>query len=398
MKAAGRKPDASAAAPQSTPPLTAPTRSGTIPASQESEDIAKLLRALNEDLKDDPTDEIAEDEEELPENRGLPFGKIALALLAAAGIGAAVVMLGQESPQVAEDSAATQAATQAMTQAATATAGSQIATAPPASVTRAPEPLIARAPAIPPTPTTAAPPPPPAAATLNPPPALKAPEPPPLPAVVAAPPQLAPTVQRTITQPAAQLPASQPPAVQPQPSQPVALPPPAPAPVAPPATATPPVTVARAPEPPPPAPAPPPRSAEPARVEPPKPAPVAKSEPGELQAMLAPRDAAKPAARTPQRSKPEAPAASAEAPATTVPDGRYAIQLGSFQQAANAEALVGRLKANGFQAYAIDWVDASQRSWRVVRVGGYPDTAAARRAGAEVKSKLGIDSNVVSTR
>lgn len=393
MKAAGRKPDASAEAPQSAPPLTAPARPGVAPASQESDDIAKLLRALNEDLKDDPTDDPAMDEEEdLPESRGLPFGKIALALLAAAGIGAGVVFLGQDnSPAPGETAMAQQPVT----------AGQPIVAAPPATIARAPEPLIARAPAIPPTPTAAAPPPPPPATALNPPPTMKAPEPPPLPPVVAAPPQPAPTVQRTLTLPAP----AQPAAAAPQAAVPVAppvataSPPPAPQVANPP---IPPVTVARAPEPAATTPKPPePAKVEPFKAEPPKPpAPVAKSEPGDLQAMLAPKDTAKTAGRTPQKPKPEAqsPAATGETAAATVPSGRYSIQLGSFQQASNAEALVAKLKASGFQAYAMDWTDASQRSWRVVRVGGYPDTATAKRAGADVKSKLGMDSVVVSTR
>ncbi len=63
----------------------------------ESEDIAKLLRALNDDLKADPIDDVAdlEDDDDEPKaaRGGLPLGKIAAALLAAAGIGFAVVML-----------------------------------------------------------------------------------------------------------------------------------------------------------------------------------------------------------------------------------------------------------------------------------------------------------------
>jgi len=65
-------------------------------STPESEDIAKLLRALNEDLKADPIDhavDLDEDDEEHHAARGLPLGKIAAALLAAAGIGVAVVML-----------------------------------------------------------------------------------------------------------------------------------------------------------------------------------------------------------------------------------------------------------------------------------------------------------------
>ncbi|NUB36179.1 hypothetical protein GAY27_33045, partial [Azospirillum brasilense] len=61
------------------------------------DDIARLLRALNDDLKADP----AEDDDLLSPDAGrkaerhLPIGKIAAALAAAIGIGAVVVMLDQ---------------------------------------------------------------------------------------------------------------------------------------------------------------------------------------------------------------------------------------------------------------------------------------------------------------
>ncbi|MCR6630242.1 MAG: SPOR domain-containing protein [Magnetospirillum sp.] len=85
-------------------------------------------------------------------------------------------------------------------------------------------------------------------------------------------------------------------------------------------------------------------------------------------------------------------------PSAAAVDGRYAVQVGSFQQADNAEGLVRRLRGLGFNAYALDWTDAEQRSWHVVRVGGYADTAAAGQAAASLKGKVEAQPIVVSTR
>ena len=334
----------------------------------ESEDIAKLLRALNEDLKHDPADDdIADldDEVEPKAERHLPFGKIAAALIAAAGVGFAVVMLDQgEAPPAPPVQAVAPLIT-----AAPAPGGSSIgasgANAPAAPATAAkvmpgqPEALIARAPApgaIPP-----APPPAVDAAPPSPPPALKVPEPPP------------PAPVQTVT---------------------------APRPVAP-------EPVAKLPEPPPPSlavKAPEPVKTDPVKAEPPpakpaEPVKTAKAETPELQAMLAPKAARRaPAEPKAQTALVDDGAVESAGPGAAAPGGRYAVQLGSFHVAENAEALVRKLQSSGYRAYALDWTDASQQSWRVVRVGGFGDSAAARRVANQLKAKVGLDPVVVSTR
>ncbi|MDQ2104440.1 hypothetical protein QSG27_17195, partial [Azospirillum sp. C340-1] len=69
------------------------------PAGEAGDDIARLLRALNDDLKADPVEDGADDPLALDTGRKterhLPVGKIAAALAAAIGIGAVVVMLDQ---------------------------------------------------------------------------------------------------------------------------------------------------------------------------------------------------------------------------------------------------------------------------------------------------------------
>ncbi|XKH34947.1 SPOR domain-containing protein [Azospirillum doebereinerae] len=334
----------------------------------ESEDIAKLLRALNEDLKADPIDaaiDLDEDDEERHAARGLPLGKIAAALLAAAGIGVAVVMLDPGgAPTQPTEATALVAPAPAITRA---PAPQPSAAAPESMIARAPAPSAA--PVAPPVSTAPAPP-PAVAAPLTPPPALRVPEPPALP----------PTA--TVTKPV--------PAVR----QAEAL--------------LPPVTPAPRAEAPRAEPETPPSSPPPAAPVVPKAA-----ETGELQAMLAPpkepRDTKRvPAKPTdskaveakPAETKPAAPVvpkAAAGKPLVTIPGGPYAVQTGTFKVAENAESLTRRLQGNGFSAYTLAWTDKSSQSWHAVRVGGYADSAAAKRAAGELKAKFGIDSVVVAT-
>lgn len=117
------------------------------PTATGSDDIAKLLRALNEELNDAPAERVLpadgadEDPLEPRRERGLPLGAIAVALLAAAGIGFAVTMMEDGSPDSAP------------------AAGTppQAVSAPGAAPTDRPEALIARAPEPQPPPPLAAP-------------------------------------------------------------------------------------------------------------------------------------------------------------------------------------------------------------------------------------------------
>ncbi|WP_353858590.1 SPOR domain-containing protein [Azospirillum formosense] len=366
------------------------------------DDIARLLRALNDDLKADP----AEDDDLLSPDAGrkaerhLPIGKIAAALAAAIGIGAVVVMLDQggEAPSAPPAPLIT-----AVPSAPAPGGGSPSAVAPAQAK---PEPLITRAAPAPVQPTQA---------QTTP----AQPQPPMQTQTVVAPAAPAPAVA---TPPMA-LPQIPPPAL--KVPEPPALPSPTPAAAKPAEPAPHPVETAESAK----TPAHPPVStiapppAEPAKA----PAPVKSAETAELQAMLsappppaAPQRPAAVARPAPQPAKP-APKTASTTPASTTPastppatapssgvltppasavaaDGRYAVQVGSFQQADNAEGLVRRLRGLGFNAYALDWTDAEQRSWHVVRVGGYADTAAARQAAASLKGKVEAQPIVVSTR
>jgi len=366
------------------PTLTTPTFKDEMKANgkpsdtppPENEDIAKLLRALNEDLRADPQDDDVEYEEEEPAARSrLPLGKIALALVAAGGIAVGVVYFGSGDPApvtTAANSGAPMVPAPAITRApsnqAPASTGTGAvspatgnlptpATMPPAAATQAPP--AQPAPTL--TAPSAAPTPPVAALPASPPPVLKVPEPPSVPA----------TAPAAAPKPRATAPAESAPAVQkPESPKPEA-----------------------------------PRQETPRQEAP--------ADTGSLQAMLAPP---KEAAKRPPTATPAAPAtppaassgngeprqaakaAVPSAPTAQAPAGRYTVQVGSFSVTGNADALVQRLQGNGFQAYTVDWTDGSNRSWRAVRVGGYPDPAAAKREAEQLKSKMGLNPVVVTTR
>lgn len=302
--------------------LNAAEGKAAAPSSPGTDDIARLLRALNEDLKDeDPAhllDEGPEDEEEPRRDRGVPVMKIAAALLAAVGIGLAVVLLDGGEPE--------QEAPRPLV------AAVPVPASTPESPAGQPEPLIARA------------------ATPSPPPAAPAPEP-------------------------------------------VAAPPPAPVPAAAPPPQPPPTAAAPASQPAAPAPAP----SAPAAAAPPPPAPASTAE---LQAMLrTPAPKAEQAPPAPTRAVAPAPRPATAAPAPApAGDGRYAVQVGSFGVAENAEALQRRLSERGYSAYALDWTDRNQRSWRVVRVGNFRTDAEARRAAEELKARMNVPAQIVTTR
>ncbi|WP_281280277.1 SPOR domain-containing protein [Azospirillum ramasamyi] len=368
--------------PRQAPTLSTPTFKDQMKANgnpsetppSENEDIAKLLRALNEDLHAEQQDEVEDDEEE-PASRGLPLGKIALALLAAGGIAVGVVYLGSGDPEPvttaannsspmlpapaitrAPQNAAPQNAAQPNPRPANpAPAGTAAEGAPAASATPPTQtPPAQTAPASPPA-ASSAPPPPVAALPASPPPVLKVPEPPAVPATA---PAAAPKPRATAPAESAPPPAAQKPEA-PKPGQPTA--------------------------------------GEPADT-------------GSLQAMLSPpKDAGKrpPAAPAATPAAPPAPPsangeakppARAATPPAAMPAGRYTVQVGTFSVTANADSLAQRLQGSGFQAYTVDWTDSSNRSWRAVRVGGFAEQSAARREAEQLKTKMGLNPVVITAR
>lgn len=342
----------------------------------DNDDIAKLLRALNDDIRPDAKTtaeaEYADDadddgEDEAP--RQMPYGKIALALLTAAGIGLAVVVLD----------------------------GSRSTTpAPSAGSAMVPSQTAETLPAPPPTAT------PPAAAGANTgmgmagagmgtpltgygqPAVTRSGQPEALIARPGSPGGMAGAGMAAVGMTAGGVTAG---GITAAPSQLQTQTVPIPS-VAPPTSGQAPV---------PPAPA---VAAAPPPVSPPSEAPrnaVAAIPPADtaaLQAALAPKTPPRPVLVKPTRTQPEEPAT----PARNIPDGRYSVQVGTFRDAANADSLLHKLNSHGFRAYSVDWTDQNAQSWRAVRVGGTDSQNEARHLAAELKSKLGINGYVVSSK
>lgn len=126
-------------------------------------------------------------------------------------------------------------------------------------------------------------------------------------------------------------------------------------------------------------------------------APVQKS--AVQQAPQAPAPAA-PGSRTAAAAPPKAPAKTASSGGASAgrSDGGFAVQVGTFSVAANAESLVTRLERAGWRAYGLDWQDSRGRTWRVVRVGNYPDQAAAKRAADGLRDKLSLSGPIIDVR
>jgi cell division septation protein DedD len=90
-------------------------------------------------------------------------------------------------------------------------------------------------------------------------------------------------------------------------------------------------------------------------------------------------------------------AASSAAPAAagTSKPGGWAVQIAAMGSQADANALRDKLRANGFDGY-VDTVNASGKQlWRV-RAGPQTQRADAVRIRDQIKTKLGVDGNVVS--
>lgn len=347
----------------------------------DNDDIAKLLRALNDDIRPDAKTtaeaEYADDadddgEDEAP--RQMPYGKIALALLTAAGIGLAVVVLdGSRSttpaPSAGSATVPSQTAETLPAPPATALPGGMAA---PGGVPGAATSGIT-APTGYPQPSYAQPP------GYGQPAVTRSGQPEALIARPGSPGGMAGAGMATGGMAAGGM------AAAPSQLQTQTVPIPS---VAPPTSGQPPV---------PPAPvaaaAPPPAS--PASEAPRNAvAAIPPADTAALQAALAPKTPPRPVLVKPTRTQPEEPAT----PTRSIPDGRYSVQVGTFRDAANADSLLHKLNSHGFRAYTVDWTDQNAQSWRAVRVGGTDSQNEARHLAAELKSKLGINGYVVSAK
>lgn len=68
----------------------------------------------------------------------------------------------------------------------------------------------------------------------------------------------------------------------------------------------------------------------------------------------------------------------------------YDLQLGSFQDAANAASLVASLKTHGCNAQVMQLTDAQHRVWNVVRIGPFATLEQAAAAAAQLRRSDGL--------
>ena len=78
--------------------------------------------------------------------------------------------------------------------------------------------------------------------------------------------------------------------------------------------------------------------------------------------------------------------------------GHWAVQVGTFSVSANADQLAHRLSQSGRQAYVVDWQDRQGRTWKAVRVGNFAGEAAARGVAAQLKSEMNLSGQVIDLR
>lgn len=84
--------------------------------------------------------------------------------------------------------------------------------------------------------------------------------------------------------------------------------------------------------------------------------------------------------------------------APSAPGPYFTIQVGSFQDPANAASLARSLGTKGWEAFVVDWTNGSGQVWKVVRVGRYLTEAQAAAASTELSSAANLRGNVIKVR
>ncbi|MFH2059619.1 MAG: tetratricopeptide repeat protein [Pseudomonadota bacterium] len=72
----------------------------------------------------------------------------------------------------------------------------------------------------------------------------------------------------------------------------------------------------------------------------------------------------------------------------------YTLQVGAFQNQANAEKIKNQILKKGFDSRILVLTDKKDRTWYIVRSGSYISREDAKQAMAPLKQKMGIDSIV----
>jgi cell division septation protein DedD len=95
-----------------------------------------------------------------------------------------------------------------------------------------------------------------------------------------------------------------------------------------------------------------------------------------------------------QPADPAAPTAVAGAVAAEPGDQPFVLQLGAFREQKNAKLLQTALKEKGYATIILNMVDDDQRTWHMVRLGGYKDLRGASKAASDFTGKEGIQALV----
>lgn len=121
----------------------------------------------------------------------------------------------------------------------------------------------------------------------------------------------------------------------------------------------------------------------------PIPAPSVPSKPAHTVAAAKPVEAAKPVAKAQAPTQITQTQPQAGLSKNGLPQG-FVVQVGSFSAEANAEQLLKKLKAKGFQAYR----SRSKSGTHAVLVGPHIDRQQAQRTAQNLKRDLGLDSMI----
>jgi DedD protein len=84
-------------------------------------------------------------------------------------------------------------------------------------------------------------------------------------------------------------------------------------------------------------------------------------------------------------------AAKAAAPASSSSNGKYTIQVGSFQDVGEATSMATRLQSKGYDCYVVTAEIPGMGTWHRVRIGHFRSRKDAKGYAGELKSKEGID-------
>jgi DedD protein len=79
------------------------------------------------------------------------------------------------------------------------------------------------------------------------------------------------------------------------------------------------------------------------------------------------------------------------------PDAPWTVQVGSFSQNDNAEALAAKLRELDYPAYVSRYNDGDRVHYRV-RVGGFPSRDAAQNRADAISAKTGEPARPVQSR